>query len=116
MKLSRYGTPLEVKFCTRCVISNQRPSSTIEFKRRKNTKKQTIAFDAKDVCDACRFAEYKEKVIDWKKREEELHKLCDRYRRFDGCYDCIVPGSGGKDSCFASHLLKTKYKMNPLTV
>jgi N-acetyl sugar amidotransferase len=27
-----------------------------------------------------------------------------------------VPGSGGKDSCFAAHILKYKYGMNPLTV
>ena len=30
--------------------------------------------------------------------------------------DCIVGGSGGKDSVFQSHILKYKYKMNPLTV
>jgi N-acetyl sugar amidotransferase len=33
-----------------------------------------------------------------------------------GKYDCIVPGSGGKDSCYASHVLKYKYGMSPLTV
>ena len=27
-----YGLPLETKFCRACVISNQRPSSTAEFK------------------------------------------------------------------------------------
>mgnify|MGYP007000303108 CR=1 len=30
--------------------------------------------------------------------------------------DCIVPGSGGKDSFYASYILKYKFKMNPLTV
>ena len=29
-----YGLPEEVKFCTNCVISNQRPSSTVEFKNK----------------------------------------------------------------------------------
>jgi N-acetyl sugar amidotransferase len=38
------------------------------------------------------------------------------YRRNDGQYDCIVPGSGGKDSSFQAHILKYKYGMNPLTV
>ena len=33
-----------------------------------------------------------------------------------GYYDCIVPGSGGKDSSFTAHILKYKYNMNPLTV
>ena len=34
----------------------------------------------------------------------------------DGSYDCLVPGSGGKDSAYQAHILKYKYKMNPLTV
>src|SRR3989344_4164090 len=48
--------------------------------------------------------------------EDELLKLLDKHRRNDGHYDCIVPGSGGKDSVYASHLLKYKYGMHPLTV
>jgi len=43
-------------------------------------------------------------------------KLLDKHRRNDGRYDCILPGSGGKDSAYASHLLKYKYGMHPLTV
>ena len=43
-------------------------------------------------------------------------RLLDKYRRNDGYYDCIVPGSGGKDSAFQAHILKTKFGMNPLTV
>ena len=42
--------------------------------------------------------------------------MLNRHRRTDGGYDCIVPGSGGKDSVYASHILKYKYGMNPLTV
>jgi N-acetyl sugar amidotransferase len=42
--------------------------------------------------------------------------LCDLHRRKDGGYDCIVPGSGGKDSTFTAHILRSKYGMNPLTV
>ncbi len=34
-----YGLPQEVKFCTKCVMSNQRPASTIEFKHTTNSKK-----------------------------------------------------------------------------
>jgi len=67
------------------------------------------------ICDACKFAEHKES-IDWTKREEELIRLLDRHRRNDGYYDCIVPGSGGKDSAYAAHVLKYKYEMHPLTV
>jgi len=67
------------------------------------------------ICDACRQAEKKEQ-IDWNQREKELLKLLDKYRRNDGRYDCIVPGSGGKDSAFQSHILKYKYAMHPLTI
>jgi len=111
-----YGLPREVRFCKKCVISNQRPNSEIEFKHNIKTKKKTINFDEEGVCDACRLSEIKEKEIDWKKREEELYELCDKYRRTDGRYDCIAPGSGGKDSIKASWLLKYKFDMHPLTV
>lgn len=111
----KYGLPLDVAFCTRCVISNQRPNSSIEFKNRPDSKKTTIHFDTEGVCDACRFAEQKKK-IDWEKREAELKALCDKHRSHDGSYDCLVPGSGGKDSFMAAHLLKYKYGMHPLTV
>lgn len=109
-----YGLPREVKFCKKCVISNQRPSSTVEFKN-SNSNKVTIAFDDDGVCDACRYALVKEKN-NWKERENQLYKILEKYRRNDGSYDCIVPSSGGKDSSFTAHTLKYKYGMNPLTV
>lgn len=111
----KYGLPAEVKFCTRCVMSNQRPASSIEFKHTKERKHTTLHFDDAGVCDACRVAEQKH-VIDWKKREAELLQLLDKHRRNDGQYDCVVPGSGGKDSAMQAHLLKYKYGMHPLTV
>src|SRR5262245_55839897 len=110
-----WGLPAEVKFCKRCVMSNQRPSSSMEFKHSRSHKHRTLHFDADGVCDACRANEQKA-FIDWKKREEELLKVLDRYRRNDGSYDCVLPGSGGKDSVYASHILKYKYGMHPLTV
>lgn len=116
MSKAFFGLPEQVKFCKVCVISNQRPSSTVEFKHTRNETKATIGFDADGVCDACRFNIVKAKDIDWKHREEQLLELCARHRRKDGGYDVIVPGSGGKDSAFTSHLLKYKYGMNPLTV
>lgn len=110
-----YGLPEEVKFCKRCVISNQHPNSTQEFLHNKESKKETIKFRG-GICDACLACEKKEKEIDWKQRERELKELCDRYRKSDGSYDCVIPGSGGKDSVLASHILKYKYNMHPLTV
>ena len=111
----KYGLPKEVIFCSKCVISNQRPSSEVEFRHNINTNKKTINFDKDNLCEACRQAEKKEN-INWDKREDELLKLLEKYRKNDGSYDCIVPGSGGKDSAMTAHLLKYKYGMNPLTV
>lgn len=39
-----YGLPEEVKFCTKCVMSNQRPTSAIEFKHTKDSKKNHHEF------------------------------------------------------------------------
>lgn len=113
---AKYGLPTEVAFCNSCVISNQRPNSAVEYNHTKDSKKKTINFDDDGVCDACRFAEKKRGEIDWDERERRLRDLLDQHRSKDGSYDCIVPGSGGKDSFYASHILRTKYGMHPLTV
>lgn len=110
-----YGLPSKVIFCKKCVMSNQRPISTIEFKHTIESKKKTLVIDKNGICDACKLAEEK-KVIDWETRERKLIKLLDKYRKNNGDYDCLIPGSGGKDSAFAAHVLKYKYKMHPLTV
>lgn len=93
--------PTEVKFCKRCVVSNQRPR---------------IQFDEEGICGACRFAEIKENFTDWTSREQELKELCDKFRKNDGSYDVIIPASGGKDSSRVAYELKYKYGMHPLTV
>ena len=110
-----FGLPSQVVFCRRCVMSNQRPSSYPEFRHTRDRITPTLRIDEQGVCDACRFADLKED-IDWEARERALRALLDRYRRADGRYDCIVPGSGGKDSGYAAHVLKYKYGMHPLTV
>ena len=50
---TKYGLLEEVRFCTKCVVSNQRPNSAVEHKHTINTKKQTIHIDDEGVCDAC---------------------------------------------------------------
>jgi N-acetyl sugar amidotransferase len=110
----KYGLPREVKYCTKCVMSNQRPASAVEFKHTRESKKTTLHLDEDGVCDACNMAVEKER-INWKQREDELLKLLDQHRSKDGSYDCLVPGSGGKDSAYQAHILKYKYGMNPLT-
>ncbi len=115
VQLGKHGLPVDVIFCKRCVMSNQRPVSTAEFKNTAGRKILTLHIDTEGVCDACRVAEEKQH-IDWKAREKLLLTVLDRHRRSDGAYDCIVPGSGGKDSCHTAHILKYKYGMHPLTV
>lgn len=112
----KYGLPREVKFCSKCVISNQRPNSAVEYEHTAASKKTTIKFDEDMICDACHTADRKYKEVDWEAREKELWALCDKHRKNNGEYDCLVPGSGGKDSFYQSHILKYKYGMNPLTV
>ena len=110
-----YGLPAEVRFCQRCVMSNQRPSSYPEFKHRPDRITPTLNIDTDGICDPCRLAESKGD-IDWEERERQLVEVLDQHRKDDGSYDILVPGSGGKDSAFAAHVLKYKYEMHPLTV
>ena len=112
---AKYGLPQEVIFCKECVLSNQRPSSSVEFKHTRDRDHRTLHMDGEGVCDACRFLRVKEQ-INWEQREHELLQLLEKHRRDDGHYDCIAPGSGGKDSAYAAHVLKYKYGMHPLTV
>lgn len=112
---TKYGLPPNVAFCRKCVISNQRPNSAVEYKHTADSKKTVIAFDDDGVCDACRNAARKHAAIDWERRRAELVVLCDKHRSRNGSYDCLVPGSGGKDSFYQSWMLKYEFGMNPLT-
>ena len=115
MKKTLYGLPKKVIFCKKTLMSNQRPSSTQEFSHKSLEKKNTLIFDKKGISESWHYAQQKKK-INFEKREKELLKLLDKHRGKHGEFDCVVPGSGGKDSCYASHMLKYKYGMNPLTV
>ena len=110
-----FGLPEKVVYCKKCVISNQRPRSTVEFQNKPEDSKETIAFGSDGICEACKFNDEKNLNIDWSLREADLLKLLDKHRRTSG-YDVVVPGSGGKDSAYTAHILKDKYGMNPLTV
>ena len=112
---TKYGLPSDIRFCKMCVESNQRPSTTIEYNHNKNSKKEAVVFDNKGICAACNFSLKKDK-INWDERDKLLRELCAKHRRTDGRYDCIVPGSGGKDSIYVSDLLKKEYGMHPMTV
>ncbi|MEQ8314076.1 MAG: N-acetyl sugar amidotransferase [Gammaproteobacteria bacterium] len=99
--IGQYKLPVEVRFCSRCTVSNQRPR---------------ISFDENGVCSACNFSDSKKNGINWESRHKELEVLCDKHRKNNGEYDVIVPCSGGKDGSYVAHQLKYEYGMNPLTV
>ncbi len=80
--------------CTKCILPVTYPH---------------IEFDADGVCNYCRDYE-KPKLAGKAALEAELAK----HRRTDGQPDCIVAFSGGRDSSYGLHLLKTEYDMNPV--
>ncbi|PRX28368.1 Glutamine amidotransferase domain-containing protein [Meinhardsimonia xiamenensis] len=85
----------EIRRCTRCILPETMPF---------------IRFDEEGVCNYCH--NYKPRNVP--KPKEELFKLVEPYRRAHGP-DCIVPFSGGRDSCYGLHLIVEELKMKPIT-
>lgn len=111
----KYGLPREVKYCKICAMSNQKPNTSNEYMNTSGDR-HYMDFDEEGVCAACRYHFGVKEKIDWEERDRKLRKLLSKYRRHDGRHDVIVPVSGGKDSVFATLILKEKYGMHPLTV
>jgi len=89
-----------VRYCRHCIMPDTRPR---------------IVFDEHGVCNACRTAEDKQ-GIDWAARRREFVELVEPFRSKDGRWDCVVPWSGGKDSCTIAWKLKFEFGLNPLLV
>ncbi len=70
-----------------------------------------IKFDAQGICNYC----HNYKIRNKPKPKEELFKLVEPYRRPENELDCIVPFSGGRDSCYGLHLIVNELKMKPIT-
>jgi glucosamine--fructose-6-phosphate aminotransferase (isomerizing) len=85
----------ELKRCTRCILPETMPF---------------IRFDDEGLCNYCHNYTQRNKP----KPKEELFKLVEPYRREHGP-DCIVPFSGGRDSCYGLHLIVNELKMKPIT-
>ncbi len=103
-------------YCHKCNLSNQQPTSINEYFHTYNSKQQSVKFNEKNICAACEYNDKKYNYINWNEREKELIEIVNKNKKNNGSYDCIVSGSGGKDSIYASWILKYKYKMNPLTI
>lgn len=84
----------DIKRCTQCILPETFPG---------------ITFDERGVCIHCQ-AHSSLKL----KPQIELEEIFDRYRSKNGSPDCLVAFSGGRDSSYGMHLIKDKYKMNPV--
>lgn len=91
--LLEYPSP-EFRRCTRCILPETMPF---------------ISFNSEGVCNYCVNYETRNSP----KPKERLIELVDRYRRDPGP-NCIVPFSGGRDSCYALHLIVRELKMDPI--
>ncbi|MGX2949005.1 hypothetical protein [Frederiksenia canicola] len=87
---------LNLRRCTRCILPETMPF---------------IRFDHEGVCNYC----HSYKPRNNPKPKEELFKLVEPYRRKGKELDCIVPFSGGRDSCYGLHLIVNELKMKPVT-
>ncbi|MGB3792184.1 MAG: hypothetical protein WA978_05530 [Sphingopyxis granuli] len=85
----------DVRRCTRCVLPETMPF---------------IRFDEAGVCNYC--TNYRQRNAP--KPKQELFDLVAPFRRAEGA-DCVVPFSGGRDSCYALHLIVNELKMKPIT-
>jgi glucosamine--fructose-6-phosphate aminotransferase (isomerizing) len=94
-KILEYNTPI-LKRCSRCVLPETMPF---------------IKFDDNGECNYCKHY----KTRNSPKPKEELFKLVEPYRRKGKELDCIVPFSGGRDSCYGLHLIVNELKMKPVT-
>jgi glucosamine--fructose-6-phosphate aminotransferase (isomerizing) len=87
---------IDIKRCTKCILPETMPF---------------IKFDEAGVCNYCK--SYKPRNNP--KPKEELFKLVEPYRRKGKELDCIVPFSGGRDSCYGLHLIVKELEMKPVT-
>jgi glucosamine--fructose-6-phosphate aminotransferase (isomerizing) len=88
-----YPTP-NFRRCARCILPETMPF---------------ISFDSAGICNYC----HTYKVRNNPKPPAQLAKLIEPYRRARG-NDCIVPFSGGRDSCYALHLIVKELQMKPV--
>ncbi len=85
-----------LKRCSKCILP-----STMPF----------IEFDEKGECNYCK--NYSPKNIK-KYNRHDFIKFFKKYEDSNGTIDCIVPLSGGRDSCIALHLAKEELNFNPI--
>ncbi|WP_417508308.1 hypothetical protein [Microbacterium sp.] len=93
-KLLIYPEP-QFRRCTKCILPETMPY---------------IKFDADGVCNYC--TNYRPR--NHPRPKEELFELVEPYRRAKGD-EVLVPFSGGRDSCYALHLIVNELELKPVT-
>src|SRR5262245_285168 len=90
-----------MKRCSRCALPASYPG---------------IRFDAEGVCNYCVYhGVFAERLQAFKSQlKDEFEKVVDHAKRKRHGHHCILCYSGGKDSTFLLHLLRTKYDLNVL--
>ena len=48
-QIGRYGLPLEVKYCEKCNVTNQKPTSINEYQHDRDTLQIPINFDKNNI-------------------------------------------------------------------
>ncbi len=92
----RTGHLAELRRCTRCILPGTYPF---------------IEFDAEGVCNFCRDHQPQDLL-----GRDALEDVLSKHRSLDGSPDCIVGFSGGRDSSFGLHYIKTELNMNPIAL
>ena len=95
-KLLQFSEDINIKRCTKCILPETMPY---------------IKFDNYGICNYC----HNYKLRNKHKPKEELFKLVEPYRRPGKELDCIVPFSGGRDSCYGLHIALKELGMKPIT-
>lgn len=93
-KILEYSEKKSVKRCKKCILPHTMPF---------------IYFDEFGVCNYCKNYTIRNKP----RPTEELFSLVEKYRKKDE-EDCIVPFSGGRDSCYSLHLIAKELKMKAI--
>ena len=92
---ARQPSNANLRRCTKCILPETMPF---------------IEFDQNGICNYCR--ERSPKPIQGR---EALESALNPFRRSDGSPDCLVAISGGRDSCYGLHIIKSELGMNPIS-
>ena len=84
-----------LKRCSKCLLPRTMPF---------------IEFDSQNICNFCRNYKIRNKP----KPKKEFLKILENYT-YKKKENCIVPFSGGRDSCYALHLIVKELGLSPIT-